>query len=176
MNTSSFCVRHRNGWGTGTGPAPTHCSKCGAALPVKPSTGGAGYGNGAGERVSESMYRILTGTEPPALKAGESLEQSPAICYECCATDDKTFMRAEGKITLYFVEPRHGGPCSPPRITNWPDTLRFEVFNITRSDGYGFGRRYPIVTGRFRFEGQLWSFRNAGDNQIARCKRLKDPR
>lgn len=94
-------------------------------------------------------------------------------CYECCAEVDKASMREHGKITLYFAD---GKWPHSPQISNWPGSLSFIAFNITRSHGGGFAGRYPIVSGRFRFEGALWTFRNAGDNQIARCRKLKDPR
>jgi hypothetical protein len=63
------------------------------------------------------------------------------------------------------------------QITNWPGSLRFDAFNIRRSGGRGFGYSYNIVTGRFRGpDGSLWTFRNAGHHQIARCRRLKNAR
>lgn len=95
-------------------------------------------------------------------------------CWSCCAEQDKACMREHGKITLYLAS-KSPSP-SEWHITNWPGSLDLPAFNMTKSHGWGFGRRYDIVTGRFRFEGELWSFRNAGDNQIARCRRLKDPR
>lgn len=153
MSTFSYSVRHRNGWSTGCGPRPAHCSKCDASLPMPPETGASGYGNGPSETVTDAQYATETGNSAPPLKSGESIERSPAVCYLCCAADDTAFMRASGKNTMYF---------SNGKISNWPGTLSYDTFNVTRSKGYGFGRRHPIVTGRFRFEGQLWSFRNAG--------------
>lgn len=89
-------------------------------------------------------------------------------CYACCAEADRAEMLRNSGAVLYFVG---------SEVTNWPGSLRFDAFNITRSKGSGFGYAYDIVTGRFRGPGgSLWAFRNAGDNQVARCKRLKDPR
>jgi hypothetical protein len=89
-------------------------------------------------------------------------------CYACCADVDRAEMLKSSRAVLYFHN---------QQITNWPGSLRFDAFNITRSEGRAFGCRYEIVTGRFRGpDGSLWAFRNAGDNQIARCRRLKDPR
>jgi hypothetical protein len=86
-------------------------------------------------------------------------------CYACCAEVDRAEMLKTSRAVLYFVN---------LQITNWPGSLRFDAFNITRSRGSGFGHPYDIVTGRFRGpDGSLWVFRNAGDNQIARCRRLR---
>lgn len=95
-------------------------------------------------------------------------------CYECGAKYEAECMVRDGKATLYVIQLDHIGKY---KITDWAGKLEFPAFNITRSHGWGFGRRYPIVTGRFTGpDGKLWCFRNAGDNQIARCKRLKDAR
>lgn len=89
-------------------------------------------------------------------------------CYASCADADRTEMLRTSRTILYFHD---------EQIINWPGSLRFDAFNITRSKGLGFGCSYDIVTGRFRGpDGSLWAFRNAGDSQIARCRRLKDPR
>ena len=90
-------------------------------------------------------------------------------CYDCCANIELKRMIDTGRATLYF---------SKGEVTDWVGHLKFSAFNITHSHGYGFGgTKYEIVTGRFRGpDDKLWSFRNAGDNQIARCRRLKDPR
>jgi hypothetical protein len=97
------------------------------------------------------------------------------ICYQCAVENERKSMIETGRTVLYLVS-RSPSP-SKWHITDWASQLDFPAFNITRSEGYGFGRRYPIVTGRFRGpDGKLWVFRNACDNQIARCRRLKDAR
>jgi hypothetical protein len=89
-------------------------------------------------------------------------------CYESCAEVDRAQMLQTSRAVLYFVI---------LQIINWPGSLRFDAFNITRSQGRGFGYPYDIVTGRLRGpDGSLWAFRNAGDSQIARCRRLRDRR
>ncbi len=99
-------------------------------------------------------------------------------CYECCAERERAAMIETGCSTLYFCENvEHGGtiPRFRNELTDWPGKLRFHVWYVNRSHGYGFGRRYPIVTGRFNGpDGFVWSFRNAGDMQIARCRRTKE--
>jgi hypothetical protein len=96
-------------------------------------------------------------------------------CYDCSAAGERRHMIDTGTATLYLVS-KTPSP-SEWHITDWPGVLDFPAFNMTHSEGRGFGGKYPIVTGRFIGpDGKLWAFRNAGDMQIARCKRLKDAR
>lgn len=124
---------------------------CGHIIPALPDghTGGTGYG-----KTRDGKTR----------------------CYDCCALETQESMRADGRAVLY-VGSRYANGHTGIAITDWPGKLRFDAFNITKSEGYGFGTRYQITSGRFRGpDGKLWAFRNAGDNDIARCKRLKDAR
>lgn len=136
-------------------------------------------------------FRADCGHTIPALPAGHTggtgyatTSDNRRICYECAAVATRAHMLAEGRECLYVVyRPRHDTTPAHARegtgwfITDWPGVLEFPVFNVTISRGCGFGRSYRIVTGRFRGPaGELWTFRNQGDNQIARCRRLKDPR
>lgn len=41
-STYVYHVRHRNGWGTGFGPRPTHCHECGADIPPSKGDGDSG--------------------------------------------------------------------------------------------------------------------------------------
>jgi hypothetical protein len=114
------------------------------------------------------------GHEIPALPKGHTggtgyvVAHGHTRCYACCAEADRAEMLKRSATVLYIVG---------SEVTNWPGSLRFDAFNITRSKGIAFGHTYDIVTGRFRGpDGSLWTFRNAGDNLIARCRRLKDPR
>lgn len=98
------------------------------------------------------------------------------FCYACCALELQESMRNTGRAILYAVDSQASAGRALT-IQDWAGKLNFPAYNITRSHGYGFGTRYEIVTGRFIGpDGKLWCFRNAGDNQIARCKRLKDAR
>lgn len=127
---------------------PAFTADCGHTIPALPAghVGGTGY----------AVERGDDGTER-------------RVCYECAAAFEALRMRETGRAVLYLA--------SNATVTDWPGVLRFLAFNITRSYGYGFGRRYQITTGRFHGpDGKLWTFRNAGDSQIARCRRLKDPR
>lgn len=166
MNVYSYHVRHKSGWGTGFGPAPTHCAKCGNALPG-PDGVSAGYGCGEAEPVGAHP-------DAPTLKPGESLECSPAVCYSCCAEQDKEAMRREGRIVLYLsdvggADPR-GSIRDRLRVTNWPASLSLPVSAVRHSRN-NFGAQRTDVW--FRFEGQEWHGVNVGDNQILRCRRLK---
>jgi hypothetical protein len=97
---------------------------------------------------------------------GYATANGKKICYQCASDNERAWMVEHGASVLYL---------SNGKITDWPGVLNFPAFNVRRSYGVGFyGRRYPIVTGRFVGpDGRLWTFRNAGDSQIARCRRLK---
>jgi hypothetical protein len=173
MNIYAYFIRHRNGWGTGYGPRPTNCSRCGAALPVAPDTGASGYGCGKSEPVPAD------GPKPDKpLAKGESLERSPAVCYKCCAEDDRRSMIETGKATLYLVKREiapavHGaGPLMCYFITNWPGSLEFKVGGAVRHSRHNIAgsRTDAWFTGP---DGKEWHAVNIGDNQIARCRRLK---
>ena len=85
---------------------------------------------------------------------------------------DNLYNQGATATTLYIVQ-----RGSAWFVTDGAGHLNFVAYNITRSKGRGFGGQYDIVTGRFRGpDGAIWAFRNAGDNQIARCRRLRDPR
>ena len=111
------------------------------------------------------------------------------ICYQCCATLDREAMTVRGLGCLYLVEKpadetdrmrrsrrtMSGWQYYRYELTNWPGSVKFRLTYVNESFGYGFGRRYPVRT--FRFigpDGYYWSGRNAGDNQLARCKRTRD--
>ena len=95
------------------------------------------------------------------------------ICYACCAELERAAMVETGRATLYLVDSQ-ASSGTPWRIQDWPGRLSYHVMDYRKSHGYGFGRKYPIVTGHFVGpDAYVWSFRNAGDMQIARCKRTK---
>jgi hypothetical protein len=94
-------------------------------------------------------------------------------CYDCCAKQERAAMIKTGRGTLYLTSAAANGRMCD-FLTDWPGKLRFQAFNVTKSHGYGFGRRYDIVCGSFVGpDDYIWSFRNAGDMQLARCKRTK---
>lgn len=126
---------------------PTHCDGCGVALPVFAE----GYCGGSGYSVRCSDGAVH--------------------CYPCSDLNELAHMVEDGQACLYLVK-RDGRNV----LTTWPGTISFNPIygSVNHSDGYGFGRRYPVVTGRFVGpDGYVWSFRNAGDMQLARCKRTK---
>lgn len=130
---------------------PEFTADCGHIIPALPDghVGGTGYG--------------IQGTS--GLK----------MCYACCAAAESERMTLTGNGVLYLCyDIVKGGHQRGYKLTDWAGKLSFAVTNVKHSDGYGFGRRYDIVTGRFAGpDGKPWYFRNAGDSQIARCKRLK---
>lgn len=119
---------------------------CGHAIPAtNAASGGTGYG----------FY-----------KDGRKL------CYNCCALQERATMIETGRATLYLVS-RSPSPTEW-HITDWPGKLDFPVLYRTKSTGRGFGGSYQVTTGRFVGpDGFVWSFRNAGDMDIARCTRTK---
>lgn len=169
LNIFSYTVRQRNGWGI-TGPhfpKPDTCAECGDAL----------HGNDYGSEPEAA--RLEAGYEGwlPGLRleAGQRLERSRAICYECCGRHDVAAMRATGRATLYVSLDSRGiltaGWHRDYSVTNWPGTLRIAATGQTRLHAGGFGAQRTDVW--FTFEGQQWHGVNRGDNGILRCKRLK---
>ena len=178
MNAFAYHVRHRNGWGTGFGPRPTHCHKCSAALPEpKPGDCTTGYGCGASEPITEHPAA-------PILKKGETLEQSPAVCFTCCAIDDKSRMIETGRTTLYLshtsgadlYSDSHGarrkafGRYIDCELSNWPGSLKMK--GRAHIGHHNMARvRYDVTfTGP---DGKQWRGTQYGDNtQICHCRRL----
>ena len=159
MNTFAYHVRHRNGWGTVFGPRPTHCCKCGATLPEpKPGDFSTGYGCGASEPIPKHPAA-------PIIKQGETLEQSPVVCFTCCATDDKARMIETGRAMLYLTT------SAPAKVSNWPNSLSFPVSRILRGSHNWARVRYDVTfTGP---DGRQWRGTQYGDNtQICHCRRL----
>jgi hypothetical protein len=100
-------------------------------------------------------------------------DQGKRSCYDCCAKQERAAMIKTGRGTLYLTSAAANGRMCD-FLTDWPGKLRFQAFNVTKSRGYGFGRRYDIVCGSFVGpDDYIWSFRNAGDMHLARCKRTK---
>jgi hypothetical protein len=137
------------------------CAECGATFPKPPASGGAsGYA-----------------TCPDGRR----------ICYVCAAEHERLAMVSDGHAILYLttVDVPDGGTHERRtatgwkryvyRLGNWPGTAKFNILGrVHESYGYGFGRRYPVRT--FRFigpDGHVWSGRNAGDMDLARCRRTK---
>ena len=89
------------------------------------------------------------------------------ICYECCATECKEYMREHGRITLYLVKQDNGY-----HVTNWPGTLDFKLNGVKTGHHNIAGKRYDIW---FAFDGYYWHGTQYGDNtQLCHCKRTKD--
>ncbi len=167
MNTYAYTIRRRNGWGTGCGPAPTHCAQCEQPLAATAlgHAQGTGYACGDAEPVNKPDFPL------PPLKRGEQVERSKALCYPCCGKNDEAAMIRDGRAVLYLVS------RSPARVewhvTNWPGTLDLETTERRYSKhGGGFGAQRTDVwfTGP---DGKPWHGVNQGDNQVLRCRRVK---
>ena len=101
-------------------------------------------------------------------------------CYTCCAARDVADMVETGTATLYLVSretaPEVGamGVRREYYVTNWPGSLEFRVGGAVSHSKYGGGfgsqRTDAWFTGP---DGKAWHAINRGDNQIARCRRLK---
>jgi hypothetical protein len=154
------------------GPAPTHCHQCGAEI-VKPDLCSTGYGCGAPEPVESHP-------DAPALRKGESLERSPAICYACCGANDHARIIETGRATLYLVSrdvpATYGTGVSRQHfVVNWPGSQEFRTLYLPRvrkhAGGFGAQRTDAWFVGP---DGFIWHAVNRGDNQIARCRRTKE--
>lgn len=167
MQTYAYYVRHKNGWGTGTGPRPTHCHECRAELPqCVDGAGAAGYGCGIEQDVPA---RVLLSLGAGPLKAGERITRAPAVCYACCGAHDKAEMIETGRAVLYLSK----RPDGTWHIGNWPGSLSFPVrHNYVRKGSHNIARtRYDAWF--IGPDGKEWHAVNIGDNQIARCRRIK---
>jgi len=125
--------------------------------------------------------------EQAAHDAGRSLPER-RICYACSAQLERETMTARGHGALYLSQVANvdgayflagdarRGYSYDYTLSNWPGSAGFRLLGRVReSHGYGFGRRYDVRT--FRFvgpDGYVWSGRNAGDMQLARCRRTKE--
>ena len=190
MKTYAYHVRHKSGWSTGCGPRPEQCHTCGAALP-EPKAGECttGYGCGKSERVAPCMLpgapaapAWLVGVQA-GLKKGEYIERSPAVCYACCAAEDRRAMLETGRATLYLTilpgssevgmmnrKAFHGWNYADGKVTNWPGSLSLAC-RVKRGNHNMAGRRYDVW---FTLEGQPWHGTQYGDNtQIVHCHRVK---
>lgn len=163
MNHYVFYVRHKNGWGTGCGPRPTHCSVCGEQLPVlEKGSCSTGYGCGKPEPID-------TCPDMPELKPGEALERSPAVCYFCCGKRDIADMIATGKATMYLSRTDTLGIY---KISNWHGSYTIENIHV-RKGRHNMARvRYDAwFTGP---DGKSWHGVRYGENtQILHCKRIE---
>lgn len=158
MRTYAYRVWHKNGWGTGLGPRPTHCHKCACKLLVKGS-GGTGYGCGKSEQVKAPPGA-------PPLKLGESYGRSPAFCYQCCADDEKARMIETGRAVLYLTKDGNAW-----RVSDWSGKLSFPVRTISKGAHNMARTRYDVAfTGP---DGKPWRGTQYGENtQICHCRRL----
>lgn len=105
-------------------------------------------------------------------------------CYACCARQDREWMQAHGRITLYLTtltptvhKGPHGnnvrsfGMYGDCKITNWPGSLTFKGrFHLGRHNIAG--TRYDVW---FNDEqGNPWHGIQYGEHaQIIRCRKLK---
>ena len=82
---------------------------------------------------------------------------------------DVADMVETGTATLYLVKDKAG----QYEITNWHGSLRLHVYHVRTSPyggGFGSQRTDAWFTGP---DGKAWHAVNRGDNQVARCRRLK---
>lgn len=179
MNHYSYTIRHRNGWGTGIGPSPTHCATCKKELPVNPPghTGASGYGCGESSAVASCL--LPGAPEAPLwfqyarskLRMGETIERSLAYCYACCAEREKARMLETGRAVLYLTRETIAGGHVRHFATDWPGELKFRAHTLSKG-------RHNIARTRIDVwfvgpDGKPWHGVNIGDNQLLRCRRIQ---
>jgi len=88
------------------------------------------------------------------------------LCYECCAEQDKQFMKDNGEMTLYLsIE------GTQAKVTNWPGTLSIPCTSYKIGRHNIAGKRYDVW---FVFDDYFWHGVQYGDNtQICHCKKTK---
>lgn len=179
-------------------PLPVVCADCGAAcfangcatgyaitsVPSLDNIPFADRSRTVGDRTYPARYDVEA--LHPECKAERR------ICYACAAILVTETMIATGIHCLYLseqkAEPRLGtvertrvrqtknGPYHYNyKLAGWPGSPSFRILYLSESQGYGFGRRYPVKTFRFAGpDGFVWSGRCAGDMDLARCRRTKE--
>lgn len=120
-----------------------------------------------------SSVRYVT---TPFLSPGNYLPEASSclygrfICYDCAAVLEKQTMAHDGHAILYLTN-----VDNVLHLTNWTGYLSFNLHpNVKVSYNHGFGKKYTVHT--FRFDGPdgfVWSGRQAGDMDLARCRRTK---
>jgi hypothetical protein len=108
---------------------------------------------------------------PPALTSGGTGfaedDQGNKTCYQCCANQDRAYMREHGRIMLYLTHDKGIGA-----VTNWPGTLRFAIGRVKKSHHNIARHRYDVW---FTFDHHIWHGVQYGDNtQICHCKKTKE--
>lgn len=93
------------------------------------------------------------------------------ICYDCCAQRDIKYMHEHDKISLYLTRIEDGLWY----VTNWPGTMKLRVTYLNESETAGFGNGMQRRDVRFIGpDAKLWYGRNQGNNQLVRCRRMKE--
>ena len=129
--------------------------------------------------MNETFTCVLCLAAKPVLKNGGTgyairIFDAAKICYACCADEDRKFMGAEGKISLYLTYNNSNG-VKRYEIANWCGTLRYPAYITAEHIEYAFNR-YRMQATYFRFTdhlGKVWYGKNKGDMQLARCRRCK---
>jgi len=157
----------------------------GATYNGKPAPGWTSYKIfkcGQCQRIRQSTDALTTGYGTDA--------EGRIFCYECAADNDRAEMETRGEITLYLVKREgkrrpEGARAYTSRVdaagqriytwhevTNWPGSLSFPVYHLTKGRHNMAGTRYD-----FCFQdhtGAHWYGTQYGENsQVARCKRRK---
>lgn len=178
-------------------PLPVVCADCGAAcfangcatgyaitsVPSLDNIPFADRSRTVGDRTYPARYDVEA--LHPECKAERR------ICYACAAILETETMIATGRTCLYLSEQK-ANPATTQhglrfrrtaigtyyytyKLAGWPGSPSFRILSLRESQGYGFGRRYPVRTFRFAGpDGFVWSGRCAGDMELARCKRTKE--
>ena len=84
------------------------------------------------------------------------------ICFQCCATQDLSYMYRHGKIDLYW---------DGEKITNWPGTLTIKPYAIKSGKHNIAGTRQDVW---FMHNEKVWHGVQYGEmTQIIHCKETK---
>lgn len=128
-------------------------------------------------KVCAYCFGTIPAPESGSITTGYGRDQfDNMVCYDCCANNDRDYMRQHGKITLYLsgVAPtiRTGYSINENwRISNWPGSLRFyPIGNRVKVGAHNWGvDRYDTW---FNFEGYVWHGVSIGNNtELLHCKR-----
>lgn len=92
-------------------------------------------------------------------------ETGKRFCYECCAKQDREYMQAHGRITLYLDQKTW-------KVTNWPGSLAYKVIAHSKGRHNWAGVRYDVWF--LDEQGHKWHGVQYGNyTQLCHCKRVK---
>jgi 3D (Asp-Asp-Asp) domain-containing protein len=94
------------------------------------------------------------------------------VCYECCADEDREWMRTHDRTTLYLTVSTSPYGVPMGTVSNWPGSLKFKVGYVQTGQHNIAGKRYDVW-----FSGpddtRWWGVQYGDNTQILHCRKVK---